>query len=225
MTEEQVDEAYNTLAKEPKYPNNASAELWDINRKQVEHLISNRIMTGYVAHYNSEIYAYCNCGNKNKYAGLPPELRELKTEPDGAKVLSIMEIMVSNTYKNCGLEELLITETLKKSKMAGYTHAEIYPFDNRLITEEEFEAETRINRQLVELLKNSYGNHSLEQFGKSTYEGDYASIFFEYWRSFLAVKQIVEDYKGDIKAVFASYHKWNEECNGQTLLEWFDVEI
>ena len=93
------------------------------------------------------------------------------------------------------------------------------------LTEEEFEAEARINRQLVELLKDSYGNHSLEQFGKSTYEGDYASIFFEYWRSFLAVKQIVEDYKGDIKAVFASYHKWNEECNGQTLLEWFDVEI
>ena len=93
------------------------------------------------------------------------------------------------------------------------------------LTEEEFETETRVNQQLVDLLKERYGNHSLEQFGKSTYEGDYASIFFEYWRSFLAVKQIVEDYKGDIKAVFASYHKWNEECNGQTLLEWFDVEI
>jgi len=93
------------------------------------------------------------------------------------------------------------------------------------LTEEEFEAETRVNQQLVDLLKERYGNHSLEQFGKSTYEGDYASIFFEYWRSFLTVKQIVEDYKGDIKAVFASYHKWNEECNGQTLLEWFDVEI
>ncbi|MBE6678280.1 MAG: helix-turn-helix domain-containing protein [Ruminococcaceae bacterium] len=160
LTEEQVDEAYNTLAKEPKYPNNASAELWDINRKQVEHLISNRIMTGYVAHYNSEIYAYCNCGNKNKYAGLPPELRELKTEPDGAKVLSIMEIMVSNTYKNCGLEELLITETLKKSKMAGYTHAEIYPFDNRLVTKEEFEAETKLYKKLgfeiIEDLTNEY---------------------------------------------------------------------
>ena len=92
------------------------------------------------------------------------------------------------------------------------------------LTEEEFEAEVRVNRQLVDLLKERYGNHSLEQFGKSTYEGDYASIFFEYWRSFLAVKQIVEDYKGDIKAVFASYHRWNEECNGQTLLEWFDIE-
>lgn len=93
------------------------------------------------------------------------------------------------------------------------------------LTKEEFEAEARINQKLVGMLKDCYGNHSLEQFGKNTYEGDYASILFEYWRSFLAVKQIVEDYKGDIKAVFAAYHKWNEECNGQTLIEWFDVEI
>lgn len=93
------------------------------------------------------------------------------------------------------------------------------------LTKEEFREVTRINRLLVDLLKTRYGTHSLEQFGKSTYEGDYASIFFEYWRSFLAVKQIVEDYKGDVKAVFASYHRWNEEYNGQTLLEWFDVEI
>lgn len=93
------------------------------------------------------------------------------------------------------------------------------------LSEEEFDAETKVNRQLVDLLKERYGNHSLEQFGETTYEGDYASIFFEYWRSFLAVKQIIEDYSGDIGAVFESYHKWAENNNGQTLVEWFDVEI
>ena len=93
------------------------------------------------------------------------------------------------------------------------------------LSEKEFEAEAKINQQLVDLLKERYGNHSLEQFGKATYEGDYASIFFEYWRSFLAIKQIVEDYDGDVRAVFEAYHKWNEENNGQTLVEWFDVEI
>lgn len=147
LTEEQIDEIYRTYSEEPKYPGNATAELWEVNRKQVEHLISKRIMTGYVAHYNHEIYAYCNCGNKNKYAGFPQDLRKLKTAPEDAKVLSIMEIMVSNTYKNCGLEELLITETLKKSKMGGYTHAEIYP-DNRLITEEEFQLEIELYKKL-----------------------------------------------------------------------------
>lgn len=93
------------------------------------------------------------------------------------------------------------------------------------LSEEEFHAEAKVNQQLVDLLKERYGKHSLEQFGEATYEGDYASIFFEYWRSFLAVKQIVEDYNGDVRAVFESYHKWADNNNGQTLVEWFDVEI
>lgn len=159
LTKEQCDEMNRTLLEKPQYPGNGPAELWEINRKQVEHLISKRIMTGYVAHYNHEIYAYCNCGDKNKYAGLPQELQNPKTTPDNAKVLSIMEIMISNTYKNCGLEELLITEVLKRSKTTGYTHAEIYP-DNRLITEEEFESEIELYKKLgfeiIEDLTNKY---------------------------------------------------------------------
>lgn len=75
------------------------------------------------------------------------------------------------------------------------------------------------------MFKERHGNHSLENFGLSTYEGDYASIFFEYWRSFLAIKKIAEDYNGDIQAVFRSYRKWNEINNGQTLTEWFGVRV
>lgn len=70
------------------------------------------------------------------------------------------------------------------------------------LTEEEYEHEVRINCQLVQLLKTRYGNHSLEEFGKETYLGDYASIFFEYWRSFLAVSELVAACGGDIHAVF-----------------------
>ena len=51
---------------------------------------------------------------------------------------------------------------------------------------------------------------------KSTYQGNYASIFFEYWRSFLAIKQIVAYYNGDVDAVFRSYHEWNETGAKQT---------
>lgn len=148
LTEEQADEILRTLAEKPKYPYNASAELWKLHLEAVEYLISNRIMTGYIAHYKDEIFAYCNCGNKNKYAGLPQELRELKTAPDDARVLSIMEIMVSNTYKNCGLEERVLAEALSRGKQHGYTHAEIYPFDNRLVTEEEFAAEIELYKKL-----------------------------------------------------------------------------
>lgn len=93
------------------------------------------------------------------------------------------------------------------------------------LTQAEFEAEAHINQQLVVLLRNQYGDHSLEEFGKSTYKGDFASIFFEYWRSFLAIKQIIENHDGDIYAVFRSYHKWNETASTKTLPEWFGIHI
>lgn len=93
------------------------------------------------------------------------------------------------------------------------------------LTDAEYEREYRCNLTLVELLKERYGDHSLEDFGAATYEGDYASIFFEYWRSFLAVHQIVENHSGDVKAVFDSYHRWSETKHQTTLLDWFGVEL
>lgn len=89
------------------------------------------------------------------------------------------------------------------------------------LTEDAFDREARINRLLVELLESRYGGHSLEDFGAATYAGDYASIFFEYWRSFLAVDALVRRF-GGVKEVFRSYHEWCESANGQTLEEWFD---
>lgn len=89
------------------------------------------------------------------------------------------------------------------------------------LTPPEYEAEYRYNQMLVDLVNGKYGRHSLEEFGAATYEGDYASIFFEYWRSFLTVHEIVKQYHGDVKSVFASYHRWNETGSDLTLLDWF----
>ncbi len=160
LTHEQVDEIGKTLAGKPKYPGNGPAELWDINRRHVEYLINNRIMTGYVAQYDGDIYAYCNCKEKGKYAGFPNILRDLKTAPDDAKVLSIMEIMVSNTYKDCGLEEYLIAEALRISKKSGYTHAEIYPAENMCLTEDEFQSQIELYKKLgFEIIKDISNEH------------------------------------------------------------------
>lgn len=93
------------------------------------------------------------------------------------------------------------------------------------LTGEEFRTEARINSALVSLYENRRSSHSLQDFGTSTYREDYASIFYEYWRSFLAVNQIVEDHNGDIIAVFHSYHQWYEGRCGQTLAQWFKIEI
>ncbi|MDO5399862.1 MAG: hypothetical protein Q4F17_02635 [Eubacteriales bacterium] len=89
------------------------------------------------------------------------------------------------------------------------------------LTPSEYEAEYRCNKELVGLLNHKYGGHSLEEFGAATYAGDYASIFFEYWRSFLAIHQIVQKHGGDVRKVFASYHRWHETEHNMTLLDWF----
>ena len=91
------------------------------------------------------------------------------------------------------------------------------------LTEEEFNAEAHYNQQLVTMLNGVYGGHSLEDFGAATYEGDYASIFFEYWRSFLAVNRLVDAHGGNVRAVFAAYHHWARSGSGQTLSDWFQI--
>lgn len=91
------------------------------------------------------------------------------------------------------------------------------------LTPEAFAAEARINRLLVELLQGRYGGHSLEDFGEATYEGDCASIFFEYWRSFLAVEELVRRF-GGVAEVFRSYREWGKAPAGRTLTEWFGIK-
>lgn len=92
------------------------------------------------------------------------------------------------------------------------------------LTGTEFDEEAQINALLVGLLWERYGNHSLEDFGAATYKGDYAGIFFEYWRSFLAVREIVERFDGNVRAVFLEYHRWHQSGSGKTLAAWFHME-
>lgn len=92
-------------------------------------------------------------------------------------------------------------------------------------TNDEFDMAAQINQILVDLLISHYGNHSLEDFGAETYLGNYGSIFFEYWRSFLAVKQTVDVHNGDVIAVFDSYHRWHKTDKTQPLSAWFGITI
>lgn len=87
------------------------------------------------------------------------------------------------------------------------------------LTSEEFEAEKRANQLLVKLFQEKNGWHSLNDFGQSTYEGDMASIFYEYWRSFLTIDQLV-DKLGTVEKVFECYRHWLVSHSHQPLLDW-----
>ena len=89
------------------------------------------------------------------------------------------------------------------------------------LTDEEFQREKSINRLLVSLYQGSQS--SLNDFGASTYRESYAGIFRAYWKSFLAVDQIIEIHGGDIHRVFAGYRKWYESCREQSLASWFGL--
>lgn len=87
-------------------------------------------------------------------------------------------------------------------------------------TDEEFRVEKACNQSLVKLFQKKHGWHSLNDFGTSTYQGNYASIFYEYWRSFLTVDKLVENL-GSVQAVFDSYHRWANTDKTLPLLDWF----
>lgn len=87
------------------------------------------------------------------------------------------------------------------------------------LTDEEFQSERAINRLLVGLFQEKYGWHSLNEFGNSTYDGNYASIFYEYWRSFLVIDSLV-DKLGSVQAVFQIYQQWADTDKTLPLLDW-----
>lgn len=93
------------------------------------------------------------------------------------------------------------------------------------LTEAEFNHERAINRQLAEIYEKQNGSHSLDHFSLSTYQSDYFSIFYAYWRSFLAVDQIISTHGGDVKEVLRTYQRWFTSQSPLTLAQWFSLEF
>ena len=90
------------------------------------------------------------------------------------------------------------------------------------LTDAEFDAQAQIDRLLVELLTPRYGGYPLAQFGAQTYQRDYAGIFFDYCRAFLAVRSLVEQF-GGVQEVFRSCRVWHESHRDKTLAQWFHI--
>ena len=92
------------------------------------------------------------------------------------------------------------------------------------LTDAEFAAAKDAARQLTALFRAKHGWHSLEAFGQQTYANDYASIFYEYQRSFLAIDALVQRL-GSVQAVFDEYKKWHDHPVDLSLTEWFRIDL
>ncbi len=100
----------------------------EIHKDEIEKYVRSGVMGGYTAMFGEEIVAFCHCGRKEKFERLPipEEERAIPTAPEGSKVLSIVEVMIADAFKGCGVEENLILAALENAKKQGYTHAETY---------------------------------------------------------------------------------------------------
>ncbi|ASK63969.1 hypothetical protein CFK37_18300 [Virgibacillus phasianinus] len=88
----------------------------------------------------------------------------------------------------------------------------------------EFKEITEVESELVKMFNEDYGNHSLDVFGSGSYQGSLTSIMFDYWRSFLSIKYLVEVRANhDIKQVFKDYHKWDKEGRVVPLTAYFEL--
>jgi len=89
----------------------------------------------------------------------------------------------------------------------------------------EFNKITVVEMEMVEMFKGKYGHHSLDEFGNANYQGSLTSIMFDYWRSFLAVKCLVEErFHHDIQEAFNEYQKWHKEGRVKPLTAYFKLE-
>ncbi len=94
-----------------------------------------------------------------------------------------------------------------------------------ILSDTEFNEITNVELKMVEMFKGKYGNHSLDDFGNASYQGNLTSIMFDYWRSFLAVKFLVEESaNNDIKQIFREYHKWHNDGRKKPLMEHFELK-
>lgn len=93
-----------------------------------------------------------------------------------------------------------------------------------LLSEKEFNEITMIEMKLVDTFKYKYGKHSLDDFGSNSYQGSLSSIMFDYWRSYLAVKYLVEVHaNNDVKLAFEEYHNWVKEGRKVPLTYYFGI--
>lgn len=91
-----------------------------------------------------------------------------------------------------------------------------------LLSPVEFDEIAAIESELVKIFTKDYGRRSLDEFGSASYLGSLSSIMFDYWRSFLAVKELVEDrFDNDIQTVFERYKHWHDGGRKMPLTVFF----
>ena len=158
MTQEEDRAQYKSVI-ERKGGSERLVEMW---LGQVERYVGGGIAKGTVACFENEFFGFCHCGEKDSFVclGIPEEERAIPTAPEGSKILSIVEMMIAQNFKRCGMEEKLLERTFEDAIKDGYTHVEVYPLERMLEGpvkghfDELFEIYTRMGFKIIRDLTN-----------------------------------------------------------------------
>ncbi|WP_440894824.1 hypothetical protein ACS127_09610 [Amphibacillus sp. Q70] len=95
-----------------------------------------------------------------------------------------------------------------------------------LLSTAEMEEITKIERTIAKQLNEKYGNHSVFDFGEETYEGSIDSIMFDYFRSYLIIKFIVEQFfSGDELDLLKKYNDYFPNRKSINFESYFNISL
>ena len=94
-----------------------------------------------------------------------------------------------------------------------------------LMTPESFETIAKVENAIVAYYYKEYGSRSIDEFGTGSYVEDLSSIMFDYCRSFLTIKHLVEEKANNNPLeVLNKYNEWCKADSKESLSTYFNVE-
>lgn len=95
-----------------------------------------------------------------------------------------------------------------------------------LLSLAELEEITRVELSIAKQLDKKYGNHSIFDFGEETYDGSIDSIMFDYFRSYLIIKYLVEKkFAGNELTLLKEYNEYFPSRKSINFESYFKVSL
>lgn len=93
----------------------------------------------------------------------------------------------------------------------------------RILSDEKFNSIMEVEACLIDRYKEQYGDYTLDWFGEShSEESEYASAFYDYWRSTIVVDALINRYcDQQVEKMMDCYREWAESSRVTNLQTYF----
>ncbi|WP_226580550.1 hypothetical protein [Halobacillus litoralis] len=149
-------------------------------------------------------------------------------------------------YRNLSIDDIAVIAAHELTHHADFFHSEFEDWDEAgvenmwfeegmcfyiprklILSSEKFDEIMEVERRLIEIYIEDFGEYTIDLFGESGYRGgddfSYSAAFYDYWRSTLIVHFLIEKYcNGEVKKLIAAYRKWVDE-HVETNLQTFFI--